>query len=193
MTITITDLTDFSLVEDAIADFVDEVSQLPVIAGRTKTSWSGFDFERVRPYATLEVVTQQTVGKPWSSRESVPSGDDVIREQTLYHPFHWSVDITFYTDAYDDDSVAIRETARFYAQRMQNRSLIPSLRSALDEQEIKYGQIGSVVSGTAAQEEDQFIHQASVEFRFSGIAQTKIADTDYFETVSDPTITLSGE
>ena len=193
MTITINDLTDFTLVEDAIADFVEEISQLPEIEGRTKTSWSGFDFARVRPYATLEIVTQRTVGKPWTRRADLGTGNDIIKQKILYHPYHWSVDITFYTDAYDDDGVAIRETARFYAQRMQNRAFIPSVRSFLDAQNIAYGQVGSVMSGSVGQEEDQFIHQASIEFRFSGIAQTEITDTDFFTSVTDPTITLSGE
>jgi len=193
MTVTIDDLTDFSAVEDAIADFVDEASQLPEIEGRTKTSWVGFDFEIQRPYATLGIVTQKTVGKPWAVRANLTEGGGIVKQTILNHPFEWSVDVTFYTDSYDEDGAAIRETARTYAQRVANRAMLPQVRAILAEQDIAFGQMGTIVGGAAIQEVDQFIQQATIEINFRGIAQTEITDTDYFTSVDTPTITLSGE
>lgn len=192
--IDISDLTDYSLIEDKIAEFIEEASQLPSVEGGSKTNWVGFDYKKKRPYASLGIVTQKTVGKPWYGLSKEVDGGTELRQTIIYHPFFWSIDINFYTDSYSEETgKAIRETARFYAQRLQNRALIPNIRSILDSVEISYGQVGSVVSGSSTQEEDQFIQQASVEFQFNGIAQTKITDTNFFESVTTPEITLSGE
>jgi hypothetical protein len=190
---TIEDLTDFSLVEDTIADWVEAASVLPEIEDGSKTYWGGFDFERKRPYATLNIVTQSSTGKPWAERSTVGGNLQTI----LFAPFTWSVDINFYVDSYNDgdeeDGTAIRKTARHYAQRLQNRAFLEDNRNILDAENIAYAQLGQTITGLNIQDEDKYIQQASTEFRFNGIAQTKITDSDYFKTINDPTITLSGE
>lgn len=190
---TIEDLTDFSDIEDKIADWVDSASDLPEIPGFPKTYWGGFDFERKRPYATLNIVSQSTTGKPWAERSTVSGNLQTI----LFAPFTWNVDINFFTNAYNDgdeeDGSAIRETARHFAQRLQNRAFLDDNKNILDAVNIAYAQLGQTVTGLNSPDDDKQIKQASVEFSFNGIAQTKITDTDFFETVTDPTITLSIE
>ena len=190
---TIEDLTDFIAVEDAIADWVESASNLPEIEGGSKTYWAGFDFERKRPYATLNIVTQSTTGKPWTTRSTVNGKLQAI----LFAPFKWNVDINFFTNTYNDDDEGdgspIRETARHYAQRLQNRAYLEDNKNILDAENIAYAQLGQTVTGINIQDDDKQIKQASVEFSFNGIAQTKITDTDYFNTIEDPTTTYSVE
>ena len=189
---TVTDLTDFTDIEDKISDWVEAASDLPEIEGQEKTYWNGFDFTRKRPYATLNIVSQSSPGKPWEERETVAGG----LQTTMYAPFFWSVDINFYVDSYDDGfegtGAAIRETARTYAQRLQNRAFLPDNQNILDAVDLSYGQLGQIVTGIQSPDEDKQIQQASVEFRFNGIAQTQVVDSDYFETVTTPDTTLSG-
>ncbi len=191
MTRTITDLTDFTEVEDTIADWVEECSQLPLIKGQSKTYWQGFDFERKRPYATLNIITQKTGGEPWTLKEDVTEGNVDKKQVTIYQPFVWSVDINFFTDSYTEDGDAIRETARRYAQRLQNRAFLDDNKRILQLINVSYAQLGQTGTGTSIQDEDKYIQQSGVEFRFNGIARTKITDTDFFETIADPTINLS--
>ena len=190
---TITDLTDLTDIEDKIADWVEAASNLPLIEGQSRTYWAGFDFERKRPYATLGIVTQSTTGKPWEERSTVNGELQTI----LFAPFAWSVDINFFTDSYNEgdegDGSVIRETARHFAQRLQNRAFLEDNKNILDAVNIAYAQLGQTVSGLNADDEDKRIQQASVEFRFNGIAQTKIVETDFFDTVTTPDTTLSGE
>jgi len=193
MTTTITDLTDLAEIEDSIALWVEAASTLPTVVGQAKAYWAGFDFERKRPYATLGIVSQTTLGKPWSEITTVSMEMQTI----LFAPFAWSVDINFYTDSYndgdDDDGTVIRLTARHFAQRLQNRAFLTENKNILDAVNIAYAQLGQTVSGSGADDEDKRIQKASVEFRFNGIIQTKIIETDFFDTVTTPTTTLSGE
>lgn len=187
---TIEDLTDFSDIEDKINDWVKSASNLPDIPDGSKTYWSGFDFKRKRPYATLQIVNQSTTGKPWAERSTVSGNLQTI----LYAPFTWNVDINFFVDSYNDgleeDGSPIRETARHFAQRLQNRAFLEDNKNILDAVNVAYAQLGQTVTGIVTQDEDKYIQQASVEFSFNGIAQTKITDTDYFATIEDLTITV---
>lgn len=193
MTRTIEDLTDFTDIEDKIADWVDSASDLPEVPGFPRSYWGGFDFERKRPYATLNIVSQSTTGKPWAKRSTVSGNIQTI----LYAPFTWNVDINFFVSAYNDsdeeDGSVIRMTARHYAQRLQNRAFLEENKNILDAVNVAYAQLGQTVTGINSIEDDKVVKQASVEFSFNGIAQTKITDTDWFATVKDPTITLIEE
>lgn len=186
MSRTVEDLTDFSLIEDAIADFIEASSDLPEIDGKSKSYWSGFDFERSRPYAVINPITQSTQGQAWTSLDKTGS----YLKYTLYHPFKMTVSVSFFTDNYDEETrEPIREDARRYAQRLYNRAAENT--NLLSSVNIAYHPMNQNVNAIIVQEDDKYIKQATIDLMFSGVAETRITETDYFETIADPTINLT--
>ncbi|MBU2648516.1 hypothetical protein KKI24_27665 [bacterium] len=203
MTQTIEQITDFSTIEDAIEAWVLSASGLSSLTatkdskGNTipKVRWAGFDLPRKRPYAVITIVSQPSQGHPWSSRVKT---DDYV-EKTYSHPFAWNTQISFFTDSYDENGAAIRATAYRFAQNTLNRAFLVPAKSLLDAVNIAYAPMSQNIQPGVLEgvDSDKYIHQASVEFTFSGIAQTKLKDTDWFETITVPTeansgLTLSG-
>ncbi len=189
MTTTINQVTDFTAIEDAIEAWVVSASGFPTYDDRPSAFWAGFDYKRERPRIVITPISQPTQGHPWSE-----SGYELATDSyktTYYHPFNWSIQFTAYTDSYDSDGIPIRMTAYRYMQNVLNRSFMPSVQNILNDGTIKIAsnpRSETVLPNVLAQlDDDKYIHQASIEYIFSGVVQTEELDTDYFETVTSPT------
>ena len=176
----IAQVTDFSAVENAIADWVESVSALPKLKGSPKTTWAGFDIKRKRPFALVRVISQRVPAQPWTSKEMVVENGIDKYVTTYYEPWEWMVSATFFSDSYTKAGKPIRENARHYAQQAVNRSKFPTNQTILRE----------IQTNT---DSDKYIHQATVDFMFSGIAVTDVKDSDFFTSVTEPELILSGE
>lgn len=185
---TVEDLTDFSKIEDVIAKFIETASGLPEIIGQSRTYWSGFDFARLRPYAVINPISQFTTGQPWIKREFVNDNFEYI----LSHPYILTYQASFYTDNYNPETrEVIREDAKRYAQRLANRASVHI--DILAKEEVVYIPENKSVNAFSLEEDDKYLKQANIELKFSGIAKTKITESDYFETIENPEIIYSGE
>ena len=120
MTIEVTRETDLSAIETAIESWVISASGLPD-NGQVQATWSGYDTDRVKPYVSMNFVSMPSMGKPCISQSKInEAGTDKI--QTLYsNSDDWNIQMTFYTDAYDSDGIAITERAQYYALNMKER------------------------------------------------------------------------
>lgn len=184
MTQTITQLTDFTKVEDAIEKWVQDGSGIPTVF------WAGFGNPRSRPYSILNVITQSTPGQPWTSKETIGESPNKIIQTTYYQPFNWVVQVDFYVDSFDEQGKAIRQQARFYAQQLKNRAYMPQIKKILDNEKIAFHPVRQNVGGSidCNSDDDKYIQQAIIEFAFSGVVETVLSDTDYFETITTPTV-----
>jgi len=196
MTVEIVQETDFSLIEDAIEDFILSGSGLPTDIQRV--FWSGNDFDRKKPYAVIAPISQPTQGHPWKRFERVTESTVQKRKNTYHQPFQWNVQIKFLTDSYEVDGRnknPIRMVAYRYAQNLLNRAFLPPVKQILEALEIAYNPTSEVITPNVLplMDDDKYIHQAIVEFAFSGMAKTATKDTDYFTTIKDPTLYIEGE
>lgn len=197
MTQEIVQITDFPAIEDAIEAWAILGSGIPLTTingvDEPQAHWEGFSLNRVRPYILINSLPQPTQGQPWITRSMITeSGTEKI--QKIYnHPFKWNTSFTFYTDAYDSDGVVIRQQAKFYAQQLVNRAYLEPVKSLLDAQKVSFNPINQTpIPGVIPNvDEDKYIHQATIDYRFEGVAQTALKDTDFFEEIADPTLTLA--
>lgn len=201
MTIEIEQVTDFTAIEDAIADWIKAASGLPDYATATLPSdksyldggraiyWEGSEFERIRPYILITPISQPTQGQPWERKELINDAGTDKWQTTYLQPFKWTVQFTAYVDTYDTTHRKIRTTAYRYMQNVINRSFIPSVANILEAEEIAFHPMGQTIvpNVLAATDDDKYIQQASLEYVFSGVAQTKEKDTDFFTSVTTPT------
>ncbi len=178
MTQEIIQITDFSAIEDAIESWVILGSGLPVTQidsiNQPQAHWEGFSLNRVRPFVSINSLAQPTMGQPWKTLERVnESGTDKL--SYIYNqPFKWNISFTFYTDSYDENGAAIRQQAKFYAQQLVNRAYLPPVRALLSAQKMSFNPINQTpVPGVMPNtDDDKYIHQATIDYRFEGIAQT---------------------
>ena len=189
-------VTDFTAIEDAIELWTLTGSALPQADGEdSPVSWEGFNFKRDRPYGVLSIVSDLSPGRPDTEQSKInEAGTDKI--QTNYKSlFKWNVQIAFYQDSYDTDGNAIRTTARQYAKNLVDRYSLPPIATILQDQNIAFHPLSRNIRGDVLPntDDDKYIHQAIIEFRFSGINEINLKDSDYFTNVSDPTVTLSGD
>jgi len=204
MTQEIIQITDFQAIEDAIELWAATGSDLPQLQDAKKVDvpkvfWAGFDFDRKRPYGLLTIVSDLSPGQSCTDQEMVTVGA-ITSLQTVYSKLYvWNVQVQFFQDAYDINGDPIRVTARQYAKNLIDRYDIPPIRNILLAESIAFHPLGKNIRGDIAdsQDEDKYIHQASVEFRFSGVNNIALRDTDYFTSITSPTeenggITLSG-
>lgn len=200
MTQEIVQVTDFSAIEDAIELWALTGSALPQLQDDTgndlsKVSWEGFSFERKRPYGVLSIVSDLSPGRPCTEQSKInEAGTDKI-QTTFKSLFKWNVQIAFYQDSYDEDGNAIRTTARQYAKNLVDRYTLPPIKSILQSKNIAFHPLSRNIRGNVLDntDDDKYIHQAIVEFRFSGINEIALKDSDFFETINDPAVTLHGE
>ena len=193
MTTEIVQITDFPALEDAIEAWAILGSGLPLTTidgiDQPQAHWEGFSLDRKRPYVLINSLPQPTQGQPWTVLTKInESGADKL--QRIYnHPFKWNISFTFYTDAYDENGAVIRQQAKFYAQQLVNRAYLAPVKSLLDAESISFNPLNQTpVPGVIeATDEDKYIHQATIDYRFEGIAQTTLKDTDFFETITTPT------
>ena len=200
MTQEIVQVTNFEAIENAIELWAATGSALPQLQDDkgndlSKVSWSGFEFERKRPYGVLSIVSDLSPGRACTSQEMInESGTDKI--QTTYkYSYKWNVQIAFYQDSYDSDGNAIRTTARQYAKNLVDRYQLAPIRKILTDESIGFQPLARNIQGDVLPntDDDKYIHQAIVEFRFNGINEIALKDSDFFTSVDDPTVTLSGE
>jgi len=196
MTQEIEQVTDFTAIEDAIELWALTGSALPQVTGEDqKVLWQGFEFERQRPYATLSIVSDLSPGRACTTQSKInEAGIDKI--QTTYnYLFKWNVQVAFYQDSYDEDGNAIRVTARQYAKNLVDRYQLAPIRKILTDESIAFHPLSRTIQGNVLpnSDDDKYIHQAIIEFRFSGINTINLKDSDFFTTIDDPTVTLSGD
>jgi|GEM_PF-4593363 len=195
MTREIVQETDFTAIEDAIEAFILAASGLPT--DKTRVFWSGNDFQRERPYAVLSQLPQSSTGHPWSRFERVIEATVQKRKNTYYQPFQWNTQVKFLTDSFTSDGrkkTPVRMVAYRYAQNTLNRAFLPPIKEILEAQEIAYNPVSeNIMPGVLPMmDDDKYIHQATIEFVFSGLAKTAVKDSDYFETIEDPTFNFEG-
>jgi len=195
MTQEILQITDFPGIENAIEAWVILGSGLPLIVKNSipqaQAHWEGFATKRIRPYVLINSLPQPTQGQPWKVRSRVSeSGTDKLND-VYNHPAKWNISFTFFTDAYDEDGKAIRQQAKFYAQQLVNRAYLPPVKSLLSVVNVSFNPLNQTpVPGVIeATDDDKYIHQATIDYRFEFVAQTGIKDSDFFETVTTPTET----
>lgn len=200
MTQEIVQVTDFTAIEDAIELWSETGSALPQLQDEKdndlpKVSWSGFTIERKRPYATLSIVSDLSPGQSCTNQESITEAT-IDKIQTTYKKiWKWNVQISFFQDSYDSDGNAIRTTARQYAKNLQDRYDIPPVRNILTDAGISFQPLNRTIQGNVLPntDDDKYIHQATIEFRFSGVNEIQLKDSDFFTSVDDPTVTLAGD
>ncbi len=203
MTQEIEQITDFEAIEDAIELWVSTGSTLgeldPIEDDNgnfwSRVNWQGFQFDRKRPYATLSIVSDLSPGQSCVSQEMIIESS-VDKIQTTYSKlWKWNVQVSFFQDSYDEDGNAIRDTARQYAKNLVDRYDIAPVKDILSDLSIAFHPLNKNIQGIVLPntDEDKYIHQASIEFRFSGINEIALKDTDFFETIDDPTVTLTGD
>jgi len=204
MTIEITQTTDLSVIEDTIESWIiassgltavqdDDGNDLPIVR------WQGSTLPRKRPFASVNVVSQLNPGQPDNTQLLInDAGTDKIN-RTYRELTTWNTQITFFSDSYDSDGVPIRQVARHYAQQLQKRWKISTIRNILDAQGIAVHPMNETIIGNIlTSDDDKYVQQASIEYRFSFINQTDVKDTDFFNSITTPTeenggINLSGE
>jgi hypothetical protein len=196
MTQEIVQVTDFSALEDAIETWAVLGSGIPLIQkdsiDQPQAHWEGFDLDRVRPYIGISSLPQPTQGQPWIAKSKITE-DTVEKILTRYfQPFKWNISFTFYTDAYDEDGATIRQQAKFYAQQLVNRAYIEPVKTILDLQKISFNPLNQTpIPGINANEDgDKYIHQATIDYRFEGIAETALKDTSFFTSIGVPTYNI---
>ncbi len=203
MTQEIEQVTDFSAIEDAIELWVSTGSTLaeldPIEDDKgnfwSRVNWSGFEFERKRPYAVISIVSDLSPGQSCVSQKMITESS-VDKVQTSYSKvWRWSVQISCFQDSYDDDGNAIRDTARQYAKNLVDRYDIAPVRDILADLSIAFHPLNKNIRGIVLPntDDDKYIHQATIEFHFSGINGIALKDTDFFETIDDPTVTFTGD
>lgn len=188
--------TDFSAVEDAIELWAATGSVLPQLQDKdnndlSKVSWEGYEFERKRPYGVLSIVSDMSPGSPCTTKGLVEGFYQTVQT----YIFNWNVQIAFFQDSYDDDGIAIRATARKYAKNLQDNYRMPPIASILQDQNIAFQPLSRTIQPGVLPDVDgdKYIHQAIIEFHFQGINQITLKDSDYFTSIENPDVTLSGE
>lgn len=200
MTIVITQVTDLSVVEDTIEAWIiassgmaaaqdENANDMPIVR------WQGSDLPRQRPYISCNIVSQMNTGQPdWAQVLSSGTYKTTYKELAK-----WNVQIGFFTDSYDSTGAPIRQVARHYAQQLQKRWKAISVRNILDAQSIGVHPMNeNIIGNILTTDEDKYIQQAIIEYRFSFINIFDVTDTDYFTSITTPTetnggINLSGE
>jgi hypothetical protein len=200
MTITITQVTDLSVIEDTIESWIIAGSGMAAVQSSTGKDlpivrWQGSDLPRKRPYISCNIVSQMNTGQPDESQVF----DSGTYNTTFKELAKWNVQINFFTDSYDSDGKPIRVVARHYAQQLQKRWKSVSVRNILDSQKMGVHPMNETILGNIlTSDEDKYIQQAIIEYRFSFINIFDVKDTDYFTSITTPTetnggINLSGE
>jgi len=200
MTQEIEQITDFHEIEDAIELWAATGSALPQMYDKDKEEspkvmWQGFDFIRKRPYGTLSIVSDLSPGRSGKIQDTITE-DGVVKIRTRYGKlFKWNVQFSVFQDSYDGNGNSIRETAREYAKNLADRYDIPSLQAILRNAGIVIQPIDRNVRPglQPSVDDDKYIHDASVEFQFSGTNVFDVKDSDYFITIEEPTVTLHGD
>lgn len=186
MTVQIEQITDFTAIEDAIESWIATAADFPIpeVDEDANIHWAGYDIDRVRPYILITPISQPSQGQPWSPKELVGQSF----QTTYFQPFKWNIQFTAYTDTYDTDGVAIRVTAYRYMQNVINRAYIQSLKNILEAAGINaLPQTQNVIPNVLPNiDDDKYIHQATIEYMFSGIVETLESDTDYFTSITAP-------
>lgn len=191
MTQTIEQITDFSAIEDAIESWLETASGLGDLTAAKDDKgnslpmvrWAGYNLPRKRPYALITIISQPSQGQPWSTQAKTTS----YMETTYYQPFRWNCQISLYTDSYDEDGAANRTTAYRLAQNVLNRAFLIPVKRVLDNVGIAYNPTSQNISPGVLQEEDKWLQEARIEFSFWGVAETKLKDSDWFESITVPT------
>lgn len=199
MTQTIVQDTDFSAIEDAIelwaskGSLLFDLSPIEDNDGNewSRVNWEGFDFKRARPQCVLSIVSDRSPGSPCTEKALVSGFYQTIQT----YIFDWNVQIAFFQDAYDDDGIAIRTTARHYARNLVDNYRMPPIASILQDQGIAFQPISRTIQPGVLPnvDGDKYIHQAIIEFHFQGINQITLKDSDYFTQIDTPEVTLFGE
>ena len=194
MTTEIVSQTDLSTVEDTIESWIIAASVLPDVLDDDgeilpKVRWQGLNLPRKRPYASVNVVSQLNPGQTDESQELINESGTDKYQTTLKELSKWNVQITFYSDSYDDEGVPIRTVARHYAQRLVNNWKTQPISNILDAQNITVAPLNENIIGNILPDtdDDKYIQQASIEYRFSFINRTDLKDTDFFTTITTPT------
>lgn len=194
MTTIITSNTNLSVIEDTIEAWIIAASVLPDVLDEDsnvlpKVRWSGYDTERKRPYASVDIISQVSPGQPDETNALFDDAGTDKYKSTFDELTIWGVQISFFSDSIDSDGAAIRTVARHYAQRLVNNWKTLPIRNILDAQGIAVHPINETIRGNIlpAVDDDKYIQQAIVEYQFSFIDQTDVVDTDYFLSITTPT------
>lgn len=199
MTTEIVSQTNLNTIEDTIESWIIAASAIPSVQDEDgndlpRVRWQGYDLGRKRPFASVNVVSQLNPGQPDKTQILVnESGTD--KYKTTYKELSkWNIQITFYSDSYDEDGAPIRTVARHYAQRLVNNWKTPPVASLLDAQGITVHPLNENITGNILPDvdDDKYIQQATIEYRFSFINQTDLKDTDFFTTITAPTESNGG-
>ncbi len=196
MTQEIVQITDFPVLEDAIESWAILGSGIPVttINGvpEPQAHWEGFDLKRKRPYVGINSLPQPTQGQPWIEKSTITEAtvDKILTR--YFQPFKWNISFTFYTDAYDEDGATIRQQAKFYAQQLVNRAYLEPVKALLDAQKLSFNPLNQTpIPGINPNVDgDKYIHQATIDYRFEGIAETDLKDTSFFTSIGIPTYNI---
>jgi len=176
MTIIINQITDDNAIKEAIADFVEASTGL-------KCYFSGFDFKRQRPYATLLAVSSVRHGQPWVTQTNQSESRTIYKQQVRL-----SVDIDIFTDAYDKKNRAIIKEPSYYANLLINGFFIGGLKKATNDISLKITNINQTITNTNIQDADKWIKQAVVEIKCNYINLFETIDSDTLKQVETPEI-----
>ena len=192
MTVEISRVTDLTAIETAIENWAINASGLPD-NGQILATWAGYDTDRVRPYVSLDFVSMPKTGRACISQSKINEGGTDKIQTLISSGRNWNIQMTFFTDAYDLDGIAVTERAQYYALNLLDRAYLVQNKDILDAVNIGYRQLSETILPRIDLQDDadKAIHAAAIEFSFNIIVDTANKDSDFFTSIDTPTLDLT--